>query len=379
MGERRISRIIILCAFVAIICCSKGIWFFAEKYLKSANYENRQMASRPILALDNYATFPTDYTAFFNDNLQFREYLVLINNCIDFFVFDKSTSEQVIKGTEGWLFFKETLADFQGTNLFTQDELESIKNDVLNTKRYFEEKGIEFVIFIGPNKNSIYGDYMPQNYCSNNKESKVSQMVNYLKKNTDVKIIFPIDELKKTRKDYPYFSYYLHLDTHWNYMGGYWASKSLLEILGVESLDFESLSYTEVNEPDFFWIGYDEANMLGLSRILKNDINYQFSGLTIDGIIYEGDVKNNRDDFNNAVRTHNTGTDSRKVFLARDSFGEAITPFLAASFDEVYSVHYGSPLFNSSQVESERPDIFIFEMVERGITTETFKFKDWNK
>ncbi len=57
MKERNIGRIIIIAAFVIIVCCSKGIWFFAEKYLDSANYENRQMATRPVLTLDSYENF----------------------------------------------------------------------------------------------------------------------------------------------------------------------------------------------------------------------------------------------------------------------------------------------------------------------------------
>ncbi len=377
MMERKMGRFIILAAFAIIICCSKGIWFFTEKYIDTTNYENRQMATCPQLTLDSYEAFPKEYTDFFNDNLQFRKFLISLNSAIDYFVFDKSASEQVIKGTEGWLFFKETLADYQGTNLYTYDELESIKYDVIKTKNYFEEKGIEFVIFIGPNKNSIYGEYMPHKYYREHEDSRVNQMVKYLKDNTDVKIIFPVDDLKKARKDYPCNYYYLHLDTHWNYMGGYWASRSLLHSLSVVPLDFEKLSYTEVNEPDFYWNGYDEANMIGLSEVLNVDTNYRFSGLTIDSIRYEGNASNNIYDFKNAIRTFNFCTDSRKVFLARDSFGEAITPFLAASFNEVYSIHRDSELFNTNQLDNEKPDIFIFEIVERDITIGTFNYETW--
>ena len=377
MERKKVGRMIIIYAFAIIICCSRVVWFFSEKYLDSTNYENRQMAARPMLDFDSYETFSKDYTAFFEDNIQFRKYLVALNSGIDYFIFDKSVSKQVIKGSEGWLFYTDTLADYQGGNLYTQDELESIKNEVIRAKKGFEEKGIEFVIFIGPNKNSIYGDYMPKNYCKYSYESRVSQMVEYLRQNTDVKIIFPVDDLKKAREKYPNYYSYLHLDTHWNYMGGYWGSRSLLMSLNVTPLEFDALSFEEVNEPDFFWNGYDEANMMGLSGILKSDTNYRFSGLTIDSIKYDGDVQNNIDDFNNAVRTYNVGTDSRKVFFARDSFGEAITPFLAASFDEIYSVHRGSPLFNERQLDEEDPDIFIFEIVEREVTTETFNFDGW--
>lgn len=49
MKERKLGRIIILCAFFVIICCSKGIWFFSEKFIDSTNYENRKLASKPTI------------------------------------------------------------------------------------------------------------------------------------------------------------------------------------------------------------------------------------------------------------------------------------------------------------------------------------------
>lgn len=76
MKEKKTGRVMILIAFVVIICLSKGIWFFSEKYLDAANYENRQMASQPRLTLENYGTYSADYTAYFNDNLQFRNNLI---------------------------------------------------------------------------------------------------------------------------------------------------------------------------------------------------------------------------------------------------------------------------------------------------------------
>ena len=66
MREKRIGRIIILCAFIIIICCSRGIWFFAERYLDSTNYENRQMAVRPTFTVDGYESFSNEYTSYFN-------------------------------------------------------------------------------------------------------------------------------------------------------------------------------------------------------------------------------------------------------------------------------------------------------------------------
>jgi len=375
MKEKKIGRTIILIAFAIILCSSKGIWFLTEKYFDAANYENRQLATRPVLTIDNYGTFANEYTAYFNDNLQFRNKLVTLNSLVDYFVFDQSASKDVTKGEDGWLFYNETLSDYQGTNLYTEETLESIKNDVLATQGYFNDKGIEFVIFIGPNKNTIYGEYMPSYIEMNSEQSRVQQMVDYLKENTDVKIIFPVEELQDVKEEHPELKQYFKLDTHWNYMGGYWASKPLLRELGVEPIEFNDLNYYQINKPDFSWNGYDEAKMLGLANILDSDINYQISNDVIETITYDGFVPDNQDAFSGLSRVYSSAQDNRKVFFSRDSFGEAITPYIAASFSEMYSIHHGS--MKRSQIDEEQPDIFIFEAVERSDFRGCFNYINW--
>ena len=103
MKEKKTGQVIILIAFIIIICLSKGIWFFAGKFLDSENYENRQMAAQPKLTLDTYDTFFEDYTSYFNDNLQFRNYLISLNSGIDYFCFGRSSSDNVIVGKVNWL------------------------------------------------------------------------------------------------------------------------------------------------------------------------------------------------------------------------------------------------------------------------------------
>lgn len=375
MKDKKIGRIIILVAFAIIICLSKGIWFFSEKYLDAANYENRQLATRPMLTLDNYGTFSNEYNSYFNDNLQFRSKLVALNSLVDYYVFEESASTQVIKGQDGWLFLNETLPDYQRTNLYTDEELENIKNDVLATQEYLNNKGIEFVIFIGPNKNTIYGEYMPSDIEVYGEQSRVQQMVDYLRENTDVQVIFPVEELLNAKKNHPELINYQKLDTHWNYMGGFWASEPLLTTLGVKTIAFDDLEYCQINEPDFSWNGYDEANMLGLTNVLDTDVNYHISNEAIETITYDGYVPDDIGAFNGLSRIHSGADDNRKIFFARDSFGEAITPYIAASFSEVYSIHRAS--MKRSQIDEEQPDIFIFEAVERIDFRGCFNYQNW--
>lgn len=377
MKEKRIGPMIILTAFILIICSSKVIWFLLAKYVSGVNHENRQLSTRPALTWENYGTFSNEYTNYFNDNMQFREKLVTLNSLVDYYVFDESANEKVIKGKDGWLFFNATLSDYQRTNLYTKEELESIKDDVLATKKYLKDKGIEFVIFIGPNKNTIYGEYMPSYIEINPGQTRVQQMVDYLKKNTDVPIVFPVDEMLDIKKEHPELIQYLKLDTHWNYMGGFVASAPLLKALGAEPISFDDIDYYQINKPDFSWNGYDEANMLGLTDILNSDINYHISNKTIESITYEGYVPDDSVAFGNLSRVYSNARDKRKVFFIRDSFGEAITPYIAASFSEIYSIYRGA--LKQSQIDEEQPDILIYEAVERNDFRGCINYQNWDE
>lgn len=364
MQIKKLSMRIYIAAFVIIICLPWLPWFFLEKYIDVENNENRKLATRPTLTSDTYTTFADDYETYFNDNIPFRNNLVSLHNCLDYYVLKSSPSKSVIIGENGWLFYnKGQLEDYQRTNLYTEEELGAIKNAVLETQRYFDERGIEFILFIAPNKASIYGEYMPSYIKQNEGYSRTEQAVSYLKENTTINIIFPEEDLKEAAMKYDDLKLFLQRDTHWNYLGGFFGTQPLLEALGKETISFDDLTYVQVNEPDFIWNGYDLANMLGMSSILDEDTNYQLSGYTDNEVIYEGDVANDPDAFMSYIRTYSDAEDLRKVFFARDSFGQAMTPYLACDFAEMYSVHL--TYLTKAQIEEENPDIFIFEVVER--------------
>lgn len=376
MKSKLVGKYIYLIAFIFVICLSRFLWLFLGKYVDTDNYENRNLTERPIFDIDSFADYPLNYEAYYNDNLPFRKSLISINTKLDYFIFHRSSSNQVTIGKDGWLFYNDTLSDYKKDNLYSQDQLEEIKNNLLVTQDFFKEQGIEFVLYIGPNKSSIYGAYMPSYIEQNEGVSRVEQVVEYLRENTDVTIIFPEEELRKVIEENSDISLYLKLDTHWNYMGGFFGTQPLLEALGIEATAFEDISYEQINEPDFIWNGYDLANMLGLSDTLNTDTNYRITGYSKNTVTYDGNVQSDRNAFSTFVRIYSDSSDTRKVFFARDSFGEAMTPFLAAEFGEIYSVHQG--YMTKTQIFEEEPDIFIYEMVERA-GFDGVAIQNWNE
>ena len=282
---------------------------------------------------------------------------------INYFLFHRSTSDDVTVGSGGWLFFNDTLPDYQKDNLYTQEELDRIRRDVLYTNDYLADQGIEFILFISPNKASIYGEHLPQRIPTQPGPSRTEQLVAYLQSTTDITVIYPKEHLLQATKDHPNMPLYFCNDTHWTYLGSYFGTLPLLEYLNVPTVPFADIICTKISEPMFFWSGYDLAEMMRLSDVLTQDTNYRLDGFSTAAVTYDADGAQDRDAFYGTIRTQSDATDSRNIFVARDSFGQAMTPYLASSFQNVTFQHHRT--LSKSQVEQEQPDVLIYQIVER--------------
>ena len=75
-------------------------------------------------------------------------------------VFRISAEEQVILGTDGWLYYSSTADDYMGRGL-GDAELRLIARNLSLMQEYAEKCGVEFFFTIAPNKNSLYPEHMP--------------------------------------------------------------------------------------------------------------------------------------------------------------------------------------------------------------------------
>lgn len=359
MKEKKIGQSIILTAFIIIICLSKGIWFFAEKVLDSANYENRQMATQPRLTLDSYATFSEDYTSYFNDNLQFRNNLISLNSGIDYFCFRKSSSDYVIVGEDNWLFYSRTddgnpISCYQGTNLYTDEELQAMAQNCIAQRDFLLSQGKEFVIFIAPNKERIYSEYMPERYGEPADNYAALQVYNYLKANTDLRVVYPYAELIDAKINLEQ-NMYSKTDTHWNFLGGYVGASALMKELGIE---MPSIYGDDITIDLAHNYAGDLAGMLGLSKQLKfADIHYTVTGYDLH------DMENIEWDEFGMGRYHATNADPRSIYVRRDSFSGHMAGYIGSQFTDSYLRHGGS--YTYEDFVSCDADIFVYETVER--------------
>ena len=154
--------------------------------------ENRELASFPSLRTEegwNSQWLPQagDY---FQEHFAFRNELVTANALLNGKILGVSTAEGVIQGTDNWLYYKDSLEDYQGTNLLSDRSLFNIAHSLSMMQEYLEGKGVKFLFTVAPNKNSLYGEHMPYYY-----QQKVTEEIR--DGSADLWIAFPQDFLEQ--------------------------------------------------------------------------------------------------------------------------------------------------------------------------------------
>ncbi|MDO4293162.1 MAG: hypothetical protein Q4C65_08065 [Eubacteriales bacterium] len=346
-----------LIVFALVLLLPGAVWAVAKERFQTEATENTVSTQLPRLKADNYREYTELVETAFDAAVPFRSQLISLSSLADLRLFrEKSINDKVVVGSDDWLFYsmESNIDDYKGTNLFTEGELARIGAGLTESARWLAERDCEFVLFIAPNKETIYGEQALPSYYKKGEQTRAEQLVSYLKENTNLRVVYPEEEMKAYRDQYPL---YWHYDTHWNAGGGYIGARALLAELGVELPPVEDVTYT----PDVF-SGYDLARMMNLQdyyeKEMPADVNYIVTG-------YAGNnLQAVSIDDATALVYHSDAPDTRKLFMVRDSFAGGMAGPVASSFADSYMAHWNG-FFEQSQVEEQQPDIFVLELVER--------------
>ena len=106
----------------------------------------------------------SQFSDWFDHNIGLRNHMISIHNKMISTIFGESAEDKVVLGDDGWLFYAETLDNYRGTNRLSQREIYSISKTLQLMDEYLNATEIDFAFTVAPNKNSLYGDKMPERY-----------------------------------------------------------------------------------------------------------------------------------------------------------------------------------------------------------------------
>lgn len=249
-------------------------------------------------------------------------------------------SNTALAGKDGWVFYKQhedgqPLWNYMGINNFTEEELEKGAANLVETRDELAKRGIDFVAVCLPNKEIVYSEYMPDTVVQVNPVTKGLQFANYMWENTDVKYLYPLDELLAAKDDVP--EIYFKTDTHWNQYGAFVGYSEVLKTNYGQSDSPESVEFKLVPENKLGDIVYNA----GISDKYPLNDDYVF-------------VK---------TSAHPENYHDEKLLIVGDSFSGFFETFSPAYFSDVKRVEIQS--FTWDVIDEYKPDFVIWEQVER--------------
>lgn len=337
--------------FVAVCLVICIVPFICMTFAKTdSTTENKRLKELPSVYDDSLnINYLKELGEYFEDHFAFRNAFVNADSEIQSRVFGVSNMDTVIKGTDGWLYYTDTLNDFLGKNTLSDRGIFNIYNNLFIMEKYAENRGAKFTLAIAPNKNSLYKDNMPYYYsvkASNNKNIK--KLETYLNREeisyTDLFKFF------ETQNEI----FYLKRDSHWNNKGAMLVHNQLMKSLGLSYDDYsETKAVRRKTE-----IG--DLNRMLYPVTAEPEWNYYYD--KEQGYNYVNQVNSVEDPWIETENPNGVGN----LLMFRDSFGNTLLPFFAEEFNKGY-FSKDTPYLFENYMNIYNPDCVIVEKVERNI------------
>lgn len=258
--------------------------------------------------------------AYFEDHFAFRQQMMALNAKMYAQVFGVSTTDQAVVGTDGWLYYGGTMADYQRTNVLSERGADNAAYNLSLLQEHATGAGAEFVLAVAPNKNSIANEHMPYYEWEGEGAKSIDLLVSALER-YDVNYVDLFEPLSVGAD-----SMFLKTDTHWNTEGALVAYNSIMDALNKEHEDYRNAP-AESGEST---IGDIEAILYPTMGNAESDIRYSAA----QEFQFKNDATAVTDaQIFTASERENT-TDS--LLMYRDSFGNALLPFFASEFESAY-------------------------------------------
>jgi hypothetical protein len=320
--------------------------------------ELRTPARRPWLptSLRELARYPRGIEDWYVDWFGLRDKFLGMDSWIKLFVFGQSPTPTVDIGRDRWMWFTgdSSVRAFRGQLPFDQRGLADWQAMLENHARVLGEQGIAYLFAIGPNKETIYPEYLPS-WWTKLGPSRYEQLAAFL--GTHAKVGEHWLDLRPAllaakAQDRPGDRVYYEYGSHWNGRGQYVAYREILSALAgrfpaVAPLPPERFNLDMDDDGDCWAREMYLGKLLSQHRVWFNHAPIRFAWTEENGLQVSrgGDPAGPR------------------VVMFHDSFGFSILNLIAQHFSRL--VCSESRYLDEDLIAREHPDLVLQVFVER--------------
>ncbi len=295
---------------------------------------------------------------------------------------------QVVIGKQGWLYLGDGFGDAisvarRGATPADVEASEQVGAAVGAWQQWFARKQVSlYKLILCPNKETIYPEFLPD-WVQPAEASAADTLLAHLPKGSYVDTRSALRDARSGFSEPLYFK----TDTHWNSLGAWVAFRAFSRDLartetGLRLLSDEEVRVLRVAGRE----GGDLANLLRIRKLLpdrevliqidgENAVeSEQYNFETGQPVAYDSNPQNRAQKVPLLLKTKQALNQKRVLWL-HDSFGTAMTPYMAATFTDILRLHYddASPDRLAQLAEAYAPEYVLITVVERRALDKWFR------
>ena len=351
MNRETGTKILLIGSFAASLVLPTLVYPAVRSHLDQQNYENRELASFPELSAANFDNIPTEFEAYYNDHVPFKNLFVKVKTKLDLELLNESSISDVTVGKENWLFYtvsedgEDALADYQRTNLYTADEKTALADAITSVNEKMKERGIRFVMFEAPNKESVYAEYMPDSVRVYGSESRLDAALPELAAQG-----LPVYDMKpELLKEADTYQLYYKYDTHWNQIGSFIGSQQIAQTLLGTSTPLSAVSIEAAGPASG-----DLARMLNMAAEYSDDTEYVIQNYLPE--VTATTVDMNED--NSFAVFESDSPNDKTLLVVGDSFSQNLKYFMPKLYRKTVFATFDT--YTEALLDEYQPDDFVY-------------------
>lgn len=193
----------------------------------------------------------------------------------EYVLFGRIEDEDIIVGKDGYLFEAfdpdygyDYVRDYIGESYSSDDEISALAEAVVRRNRAFEAYGVDYLLAVIPNAQTVCGDKLPGFFGDVSENSRLSRLTDRLRSDDDIFFLNLTEVLTEARSA---GQLYNNTENSLNALGAYYVYRAVYEALpgscteGHTPLVAEKLNFfTHVTD------GRELACRLGLEKLIRN-------------------------------------------------------------------------------------------------------------
>jgi hypothetical protein len=337
-----------------------------DRFDTAAN-DLRPLASLPQFSLSYrpLSEFPDKFEQYWNDHFAFRGTLIHAMNIAKLRWLRISPSPKALLGRESWLFYSEFPpgTNYDRVRPFNPQELNHWRRVLEQRHDWLERRGCRYLVFIPPDKQSIYPEYLSPVHKPRHAQSRLDQLLAHLREHGSKVEILDIRQPMRAAKTHKRL--YHRTDSHWNDHGVFLGYQNLVGTLSQWFPEIRPAPRSDFNETMMQKPDGDLARMVDLAERHREEWlslvprSPRRAMRAKEGVVRPAGENFPMEPF--ARESDNPRLPRAVIF--HDSFCVALEPFLSEHFRRISYVWTDE--FHADVVEREKPSIVIQEMLER--------------